>query len=232
MALCPVLPSTLVCVAESDWAALRRLGQPFFQWRPDYCFAANTHVPNPHSASLPRVPLSVLSRLALPLPPPRAQVILASGYDASADIWSLACMLFELVTGDFLFDPRAGSSYSRDEDHLAQMIELLGRMPRSVSLAGRRSREFFTRDGRLRNIHRLNHWPLDRVLREKYHLPRDEVRRGFPGVFPLLFLVGAMSTLRVGHVLGLVLGRVQGCGLWCRAAPCLPSPLPPPLFWL
>lgn len=55
------------------------------------------------------------------------------------------------------------------------MIELLDRMPRAVALGGKRSREFFTREGRLRHIHRLNHWPLDRVLREKYHLPREDV---------------------------------------------------------
>ncbi|KDD71236.1 hypothetical protein H632_c5487p0, partial [Helicosporidium sp. ATCC 50920] len=61
------------------------------------------------------------------------EVILGSGYDVSADMWSLACMIFELVTGDFLFEPKAGRDFSRDEDHLAQMIELLDRIPRRVA---------------------------------------------------------------------------------------------------
>jgi serine/threonine-protein kinase SRPK3 len=85
-------------------------------------------------------------------------------------------MVFELVTGDYLFEPRAGDGYSRDEDHLALMIELLGRMPRSVSGVGRQSREFFTREGRLRHIHKLKYWPLEEVLEDKYRLPRREVR--------------------------------------------------------
>ena len=31
-------------------------------------------------------------------------------------------MIFELVTGDFLFEPRKGESYSKSDDHLAQVI--------------------------------------------------------------------------------------------------------------
>lgn len=60
------------------------------------------------------------------------EVILGAKYSTHIDMWSLACMIFELVTGDLLFDPRSGEGYERDEDHLAQFIELLGRMPRKV----------------------------------------------------------------------------------------------------
>merc|ERR550514_2111551 len=57
------------------------------------------------------------------------ETIIGAGYDTSADVWSLACMIFELVTGDYLFDPKASEEYPRDEDHLALFIELLGNMP-------------------------------------------------------------------------------------------------------
>lgn len=40
---------------------------------------------------------------------------------------------------------------------------------------GKYSRDYFTRTGELRHIKRLRFWPLDRVLIEKYHFPREEV---------------------------------------------------------
>ena len=59
-------------------------------------------------------------------------MILGAKYSTPCDMWSFACLVFEMVTGDVLFDPRAGEDYDRDEDHLALFIELLGRIPRRV----------------------------------------------------------------------------------------------------
>lgn len=100
---------------------------------------------------------------------------MGSKYDASADLWSMACLVFELVTGDFLFEPKSGKYFSRDDDHLAQMIELLGNIPRSVSLSGKHSKDFFNREGKLRHIDRLKFWPLKDVFTEKYHMDPKEV---------------------------------------------------------
>lgn len=36
------------------------------------------------------------------------EVIVGAKYHTSADMWSLGCIVFELLTGDLLFDPRAG----------------------------------------------------------------------------------------------------------------------------
>jgi serine/threonine-protein kinase SRPK3/serine/threonine-protein kinase SRPK1 len=102
------------------------------------------------------------------------EVLIGSGYGTSADIWSLACMIFELVTGDYLFDPKGSDEYPRDEDHLALIIELLGPVPEDMIAQGKRSATFFNRKGELRHIKQLRYWGLAEVLMQKYRLPSRE----------------------------------------------------------
>lgn len=104
------------------------------------------------------------------------EVILGAKYNWSVDIWSAACLIFELLTGDYLFDPHSGLDYDRDEDHLALMIELLGPMPRQLIKRGEFSRELFTRNGELRHIRKLDYFPLAEVLEEKYKFSREDAK--------------------------------------------------------
>eukprot|EP01041_Mallomonas_annulata_P008766 gene8766-18134_t len=102
------------------------------------------------------------------------EVILGARYDTSADIWSLACIIFELLTGDLLFDPHAGKNWDRDEDHLAMISELLGNFPRKVSSIGKYSGDYYNRKGELRHIQHLKFWSLRDVLLDKYHFEEHE----------------------------------------------------------
>ncbi len=102
------------------------------------------------------------------------EVILGAGYSTSADIWSTACMAFELATGDYLFEPHTGENYSRDEDHIAHIIELLGPIPKKIILSGSMSHGVFNKKGELRHITGLKPWGLEEVLVEKYEWRFDE----------------------------------------------------------
>ncbi|KAK5656408.1 hypothetical protein OQA88_4789 [Cercophora sp. LCS_1] len=117
------------------------------------------------------------------------EVILGAKWGASTDVWSMAAMVFELITGDYLFDPQSGTKYGKDDDHIAQIIELLGPFPKSLCLSGKWSQEIFNRKGELRNIHRLRHWALPDVLREKYHFKEDEAKRISDFLTPMLELM-------------------------------------------
>jgi hypothetical protein len=58
--------------------------------------------------------------------------------------------LFELLTGDYLFNPDAvAKRYSKDDDHIAQIIELLGPFPIDFALSGKFSHDIFNRRGTL-----------------------------------------------------------------------------------
>ncbi|CAK4034129.1 kinase dsk1 [Lecanosticta acicola] len=116
------------------------------------------------------------------------EVILGAKWGASTDVWSMACMVFELITGDYLFDPQSGTKYGKDDDHIAQIIELLGTFPKSLCISGKWSQEIFNRKGELRNIHRLRHWALPDVLREKYHFSVEESKRIADFLLPMLEL--------------------------------------------
>ncbi|KAI9046935.1 hypothetical protein LZ554_009011 [Drepanopeziza brunnea f. sp. 'monogermtubi'] len=117
------------------------------------------------------------------------EVILGAKWGASTDVWSMAAMVFELITGDYLFDPQSGTKYGKDDDHIAQIIELLGPFPKSLCMSGKWSQEIFNRKGELRNIHRLRHWALPDVLKEKYHFKDEEARKVGEFLTPMLELV-------------------------------------------
>ncbi|CAM8902426.1 unnamed protein product [Rhodiola kirilowii] len=104
------------------------------------------------------------------------EVILKSGYTTAADMWSFACTAFELATGEMLFTPQEGHGYSEDEDHLALMMELLGKMPRKIAVGGARSKEYFDRHGDLKRIRRLKFWPMDQLLIDKYKFSESDAR--------------------------------------------------------
>ncbi|XP_036434285.1 SRSF protein kinase 1a isoform X2 [Colossoma macropomum] len=117
------------------------------------------------------------------------EVLIGAGYSTPADVWSTACMAFELATGDYLFEPHSGEDYSRDEDHLALIIELLGRIPRHYALCGKFSQEYFSRTGDLKHITKLKPWGLLEVLLDKYEWPREEAESFTDFLLPMLELV-------------------------------------------
>ncbi|KAH3675673.1 hypothetical protein WICMUC_002590 [Wickerhamomyces mucosus] len=53
------------------------------------------------------------------------EVILGNSYGASTDIWSLGCIIYELITGDYLFNPSNSLQLNKDQDHLLKILDLI-----------------------------------------------------------------------------------------------------------
>ena len=75
------------------------------------------------------------------------EAIIEGDYFANTDIWSLACMVFEMLTNSFLFKPYPGEGFKKNDDHLCMMQEVLGKFPKSFALSGKKSRDFFNKNG-------------------------------------------------------------------------------------
>lgn len=116
------------------------------------------------------------------------EVLLGYHWGASADLWSFACLIFELLTGDYLFDPRSGKSYSKDDDHIAQIIELIGQFPKSMLKDSYYARDFFNSRGELLRISKLKPWGLKDVLMEKYKFSVSDAIEISDFLLPMLTL--------------------------------------------
>jgi serine/threonine-protein kinase SRPK3 len=113
------------------------------------------------------------------------EVILGQKYSTPVDMWSFACFIFELATGDYLFDPQNSSKYSRDEDHLALMIECLGPLPTEM-YKGRNFNKFLSSKGEPRNIRNLKPWNLFDRLVDEYKFSESDALEFSSFLLPML----------------------------------------------
>lgn len=75
--------------------------------------------------------------------------ILRGDCNEKVDVWSLGCMLYELVTGKILFNPESDEKGSTDFHHLEMIINLCGEFNPKYVATMRNSNNFFNKKGKL-----------------------------------------------------------------------------------
>mmetsp|Transcript_2810 Transcript_2810/g.4075 ORF Transcript_2810/g.4075 Transcript_2810/m.4075 type:complete len:524 (+) Transcript_2810:64-1635(+) len=102
------------------------------------------------------------------------EVLLGMKYDYKTDIWSLGCMIFELLTGDYCFDPEDENGVSVEASHLQMMIELLGQIPEAWAQEGHNYSKYFSSEGLLLHKKVMGHWGPKLLLHRRYHFSEKD----------------------------------------------------------
>jgi serine/threonine protein kinase len=72
------------------------------------------------------------------------------------DIWALGCTIYEILTGEILFDPIKDKNYSRDFYHLKLINELCGEFPKDFLKKTKEFKKYFDSNYKLKLTKELN----------------------------------------------------------------------------
>lgn len=78
--------------------------------------------------------------------------ILMGDCEYGVDIWAMGCTLYELVTGEILFDPDKDDDISRDFYHLQLIGNYCGKYSKRFLKYTKYWRKFFSKDGKLKKL--------------------------------------------------------------------------------
>jgi len=80
------------------------------------------------------------------------EIVLRNNIDHKVDIWSFGCLLYELLTGNVLFQVSGLTDIPQeenDDDHLLQMIDTLGQPPPEIFARWSRHAKYFDKNLKL-----------------------------------------------------------------------------------
>ena len=92
------------------------------------------------------------------------EMILQYKYNKNCDIWSVGCVIFELLTGKLLFNPDKTIRFSRKRHHLRDIISLLGKIPDNILITSIQKHEFFKTNGLLKGTYNVNYVSLKTLI--------------------------------------------------------------------
>ena len=103
--------------------------------------------------------------------------IMNTFYNEKSDIWGMGCIIFELLTGEYLFDiDRELSDNQKDRQHLHQMCETLGKIPKEYALNCEFSEQLFDNQGRILNNKQCDYRNLEEIFITDYEYSENDAK--------------------------------------------------------
>mgnify|MGYP006417726309 CR=1 FL=1 len=91
------------------------------------------------------------------------EIILKNDCTKKVDIWSLGCMLYELLVGKILFDPNSDKDNTTDSNHLLQMIEICGKFDKNYLQNCKNKNIYFGKKCKLKNSNNIKSISLSKL---------------------------------------------------------------------
>jgi len=95
------------------------------------------------------------------------EIILDHEFTETCDIWSVGCMVYELLTGEILFDPDKKKRFNRDRHHLYDIQTILGIIPKHMIDNSKKRNHFFRKNGLIKGKNKIEYKPLSELLINK-----------------------------------------------------------------
>lgn len=95
------------------------------------------------------------------------EILLHHSFDATCDVWSVGCVLYELLTGQILFDPDKSDRFSRDRHQLYRIQAILGKFPTSFIDSSIKKNVFFKNNGLIKGVSHITYVPLSKLIFER-----------------------------------------------------------------
>ena len=101
------------------------------------------------------------------------EVILMGEISAKVDVWAAGCILYELITGELLFDPEKDKNKTRDYYHLLEMSKVSGKFEKKFLKSTKYYKNFFDSDYDLKDTEFREYYDWDELL-DKIKDPKEK----------------------------------------------------------
>lgn len=101
------------------------------------------------------------------------EIILGYEYNGKCDMWSVGCMIYELLTGQTLFCPYKDIRFNTDRFHIYEMNSVLGKIPDYLINKSLKKTDFYKKNGLLKGVQFITYKPLHKTITSQLETRKD-----------------------------------------------------------